>query len=482
MRQGNLAYICDYAEKVEVERARQKLRAQIDEMISQVEAIMSQKEKPPTLGEIVREVAGIRQKITGSIVESLVEQNHQEKIIQKESICPECGRVVPSRSLVEKTVNTLMGEVHLQRPYFYCTDCQRGFYPSDKALQILPGQKQADLQRAATLLTSELPYETASELFKELTGISLSDHTMHEVTNLVGEDLSVLEVCPTSEEIAERIKKVAQQSVRRPIVVLAIDGADAPIRPEEAKGKGVGRKKVRAKRAHWAGEWKEAKGFRFYIVDDNHIIHLISWHKVQSNEGIMEDLEKIKEALLIPEDKVRLCVIADGAPWIWNCVQKIFPSAKQILDYYHCSEHIHRVAQLQYGHNPQKALEWIEATMARLFCNQVHGVIWGLERMKPYNSESKKEIKTCIRYLENHSQRIPYGSLKKGGYPIGSGGIESANKFICHVRLKRSGAWWYTENANHMLALRCAKYNQTFDRVFTRYVEKILASQENKNL
>lgn len=31
--------------------------------------------------------------------------------------------------------------------------------------------------------------------------------------------------------------------------------------------------------------------------------------------------------------------------------------------------------------------------------------------------------------------------------PIGSGGIESANKFIGHVRLKRPGAWWVVENA-----------------------------------
>ena len=47
---------------------------------------------------------------------------------------------------------------------------------------------------------------------------------------------------------------------------------------------------------------------------------------------------------------------------------------------------------------------------------------------------------------------------------MGSGGIESANKFICHVRLKRSGAWWYERTSNQMLALRCAKYNGTFER------------------
>ena len=69
----------------------------------------------------------------------------------------------------------------------------------------------------------------------------------------------------------------------------------------------------------------------------------------------------------------------------------------------------------------------------------------------------------------DHRGRTHYGKLRRGGYPLGSGGMESSNKFICHVRLKRSGAWWYEESSNQMLALRCAKYNGTFDQVFTRY-------------
>jgi hypothetical protein len=43
----------------------------------------------------------------------------------------------------------------------------------------------------------------------------------------------------------------------------------------------------------------------------------------------------------------------------------------------------------------------------------------------------------------------------------------------CHVRLKRSGAWWYEANSNHMLALRCAKYNGTLDQVFMRYQQRL---------
>lgn len=74
--------------------------------------------------------------------------------------------------------------------------------------------------------------------------------------------------------------------------------------------------------------------------------------------------------------------------------------------------------------------------------------------------------------LEILSPRAHYRQLRRGGYPLGRGGIESSNKFICHVRLKHSGAWWYENNSNQMLALRCAKYNGTFERVFKHHQQR----------
>jgi hypothetical protein len=89
--------------------------------------------------------------------------------------------------------------------------------------------------------------------------------------------------------------------------------------------------------------------------------------------------------------------------------------------------------------------------------------------MQPASDEARKTIDNCWVYLKDHRRRTHYRTLRRGGYALGSGGMESANKFICHVRLKRSGAWWYEESSNQMLALRCAKYNGTFAQVFTRY-------------
>ncbi len=129
-----------------------------------------------------------------------------------------------------------------------------------------------------------------------------------------------------------------------------------------------------------------------------------------------------------------------------------------------------------------QALEWVEATLTRLYLGKVGGVLGGLRRMQPTSEEARKAIDNCWVYLHDHRERTHYGKFRRGGYPIGSGGIESSNKFICHVRLKRSGAWWYEVSSNEMLALRCAKYNGTFDQVFTRYRQRLKKRKNHRML
>ena len=201
-------------------------------------------------------------------------------------------------------------------------------------------------------MTKEVPYETACELFEELTGLPMSAHTAHEVTQAVAEGVGVLDVAPTREEIAAKLAVVAAGPPWRPILLLAIDGADVPTRPETAKGRRKGRKKTRAKRAQWAGEWGEAKGVRLYLVAEARIEHILSWQQVHTDTELGGALRQVKTAGLIPEAQVRLCVIGDGAPWIWNQVLALFPSAVEIRDYDPAGEHLYKIAARLYGDHP----------------------------------------------------------------------------------------------------------------------------------
>jgi hypothetical protein len=424
-----------------------------------------------SLAEVTEAVWTLRQELTGGLSETIIHHAHRDERNRRVACCPQCDRRLTARPMVSRTVETMVGPVHVERPYFYCPSGCGGVYPFDQALDLSPGRKQLDVQRAAAQVAIEMPYEEAHTLFRDLTGVELGSERLHTFVHQAAEELSVLDVAPSRQEIAPRIEEMAAGRVRRPVLVLGIDGAYVPTRPDRARQRQEGQRHCRARRASWHGQWRDAKGFRWYLLDDERIIPLLSWHQIQNEAQLGDALKQIKEAGLIPEDQVRLCVVCDGASWIWKHVESLFPSARQVLDYYHCKEYLHKVAKAQYD-APQRALEWVDSTLTRLYLGKVGWVLGGLRRMQAVSEEALKAIDNCWVYLHAHRHRTPYGKLRHGGSPIGSGGIEAANKFICHVRLKRSGAWWYEANSNEMLALRCAKYNGTFDRVFERYRQR----------
>ena len=150
----------------------------------------------PTLQELTEAVFALRQELTQAVTEGLVEQAHRAALEQRTAVCPQCGQTLSARGPQERTVETLVGVIRLRRPYFYCERCQLGSTPLDAALELTERRKQPDVQKAAVQLTKEVPYETACELFTELTGLPLSVHTAHEVTQAVAEGLTVLDVAP----------------------------------------------------------------------------------------------------------------------------------------------------------------------------------------------------------------------------------------------------------------------------------------------
>jgi len=460
--------------EVRASRQWQGLRDQLHARFDQwLDRLQEQLPDPQTrLAEVTEAVWQLRQELTGGLSETIVEHAHGGERTRQYARCPQCDRRLTARPVVSRTVETMVGPVQVERPYFYCTSGCGGVYPFDDVLNLAPGRKQLDVQQAAAQVAVEMPYEEAQTLFSDLTGVGLGSERLHTFVHQAAEGLGVLDVAPSRDEIERRIEEMAAGRFRRPVLVLGIDGAYVPTRPESARQRQSGQRRCRARRASWRGQWRDAKGFRFYLIDDERIVHLLSWHQVHNEEQLGEALKQVKEAGLIPEDQVRLCVVCDGASWIWKHVESLFPNARQVLDYYHCKEYLHKVAKAQYD-SPERALEWVEATLTRLYLGKVGWVLGGLRRMQPSSEEALKAIDNCWVYLHAHRGRTPYGKLRRGGYPIGSGGIESSNKFICHGRLKRSGAWWYEGNSNEMLALRCAKYNGTFDRVFERYRQRL---------
>jgi hypothetical protein len=417
---------------------------------------MAEQGMRPTLQELSEQLMRTRSELLGPCMQAAIELLYRPFFTDTTAVCPLCTRPLSRKRMAAKTCSTMHGEFTLTRPYFYCSACGWGGHPLDSALGLAREHHQYDVQERTVRLAADLPYEPMAAHFQRLTGVAIGDHCIHTTLNAVAMSATIEDVIPSTKTIEQRIREAQNEGASPPVLVIAIDGAHTPIRPNGGRSHKRGR-----------GEWNETKGVRIYLTTgDDRIVHLACWHRTADIKQFDWDLERI--ALRLPTTDLPMVAVGDGAPWIWSLIAKYFPRARQVLDYYHCAEHIHTVAKLQY--DDEQATEWAEATLARLHLGRIATVLAALKRMNGRNAEAQQEIRKLITYLDKNRDRIPYATCDTEGLPKGSGAIESANKFIHHVRLKRSGAWWLKTNANHMLAIRCAIYNSTFTHVFARHV------------
>ena len=365
----------------------------------------------PTLLEISERFMETRLELLAQCLASVITQRYAADLQQTEAVCA-CGRLLRRRRFDAKEISTLHGRVTLRRPYFYCEACARGFHPVDAKLQLSEKHHQYDIHERSTRLGAELPFGLSEEQFERLTGVPTSQHFIHETLNAVGEAATLERVVPAADEIARRIEEAREGSPRRPVLVVACDGAHAPTRPAG------GRKKKRG-----PGVWREAKGVRLYLLGKDHrVVHVASWHQIGDKAQLSEALGVL--AARIPRDRVRIALVADGADWIWDVMLRHFPDGEEILDYYHCAEHVYATARVQFGDGTLEAQEWAEAALTRLCLNELGRTVGGLWRMHPRSAAAEEAIRQLIGYLEGQRERVGYDELRQRGLPRGSGGIE----------------------------------------------------------
>jgi hypothetical protein len=84
------------------------------------------REETTSLDALARSVFARCQEFTAKVMEALVKQRYRQDPHQKTPPCLWCGCLLPVRALVPWAVETLAGQVSLDRPYLYCLECKRG--------------------------------------------------------------------------------------------------------------------------------------------------------------------------------------------------------------------------------------------------------------------------------------------------------------------------------------------------------------------
>ena len=179
------------------------------------------------------------------------------------------------------------------------------------------------------------------------------------------------------------------------------------------------------------------------------------------------------------DGEVEIVCLGDGAKWIWKMFSELFPeNSTHILDWYHVAEKTGEIARKFYKENEKKK-EDIE-----LLFGELRGYFYrseydeGIEFLnglyeKTKDKELMGKIQSVIGYFDNNKKRMDYKEFREKGFCIGSGSIESANKYVVQKRVKLPGCKWVEENVNRIVQLRTLYVNEEFDEFFEDLKYKI---------
>ncbi len=123
-------------------------------------------------------------------------------------------------------------------------------------------------------------------------------------------------------------------------------------------------------------------------------------------------------------------------------------------------------AHIFYKKKSTAALRFAKEYIHRILKGQVQGVIRGLRWKGTHEGLSMKKLEKLEkiwRYFEKNSHRMAYDEYLAAGYPIASGVIEGACRYVVKDRMERTGMRWVLDGAQSMLGLRCIHLSGYWD-------------------
>jgi hypothetical protein len=344
-----------------------------------------------------------------------------------------CGGTACYEGSRTKGVQTLVGWITIRRAYYCCPACGQGHCPLDAGLGLRRDSLSPGVRRLASRFGALLPFAEAAASLTMAARVHLSASTVRTVTEAVGarREQAVAAALaaawttglpPVPGTPPERLY-VAMDGVR----ILSTDGAGREIKV------GV----VQPVRQRGAGEQREAAS---YVAGLEPAVAF----------GPRLALEAHRRGL---EGAAQVAVLGDGAAWIWQLAAEHFPTAVQIVDWFHASERIWDLGRALYGTDRAETTAWVEQHLARL--GQGEAATLAREwHLLPCRGEAATVRDAQVTYFTNQAPRMAYDRYRAAGWDIGSGMVESACKYVIGAREKGPGMRWSERGAQTVAAVR----------------------------
>ena len=188
-----------------------------------------------------------------------------------------------------------------------------------------------------------------------------------------------------------------------------------------------------------------------------------------------EPWEVIAEAMLEaerhdPERVKRWVVLVDGAETQLDLVEAGAAAygvdATVILDIIHVVEYVWKAAHVFHREGSLELAHWAWTRVQRILAGKASRVAAAMRRAATVAGlprDKRKPVDTCADYLLKYAPYLHYDRYLAAGYPIATGVIEGACRYLVRDRMELTGARWRLVGAEAVLKLRALRASGDFD-------------------
>jgi hypothetical protein len=380
---------------------------------------------------------------------------------QRQVPCP-CGHHAQYQGLRSKPLLTVVGAAQVSRPYYWCSQCHQGQFPTDVELDITDTEVSPGVRRMLAVVGAAAPFDHGREQMHVLAGLEVTTKAVERTAEAIGSDIAQGEQRQIKRAIQLDLPVVIGKPV--PVLYVQMDGTGVPVVKKETVGR---QGKTEGQPAH-TREVKLGCVFTQTTMDKEG--YPIRDPDSTTYTGAIETAEEFGRRLYVEawnrgwsraEKKV---VMGDGAEWIWNLADQHFPGAVQIVDLYHARQHLWDLARKLHPNDEASQKAWMKTHQKRLLDKgKIEKLGDAIRAIPSTHPEVAEKIRIEADYFARNAERMRYPKFRKQHLFVGSGVIEAGCKTVVGSRLKRSGMFWTVRGANAILALRCCLLNGRFE-------------------
>lgn len=352
----------------------------------------------------------------------------------------------------------------MQRNWYHCRYCTEGFSPLDAMLGMdVVGHKVTPEMAVKIAFAGQMApsFEAAEQGFQYLAGLQISRTLIRQITEETGRKVYEQQMETAEKTIArpeETVPAVLPHERKAGTLYAMADGSQVNTRQKDKEGSSW--KEMKLALVYNDKNVITRKGGQAVLVDKEYVAY---WGGVDGFKKLVFDTA----ARAGYGTYERMVVIGDGAHWIWNMYEELFPDAVQILDYYHMCENVYRYAKYLYPYDDQKMKGWAESMIAQIEQGEVDKALASIPSVD--ESRLPAGVPNLPTYLSNNRGRMNYMAFQENGFKVGSGAIESGNKKVIQQRMKQSGMRWGVETGQTIASLRAKNASRRW-----RDVERLL--------